>query len=189
MEHGEKTGLYTQVLWVGSDGAHCLTRRPEQNVIDMLLVLIGDGRDRPWYRKDQMKVRHREKLGLTILKPFGFSHRLAFWTMAIAATVIADALVVTPMLQSNDGAAPAVPPIDAGISATTKPFAVLIIRIPVHQISRRPIGWEAGSRPRLCMPASNEYYQTTNDAAGWFDNAEIGEATSQDPTHQRDEVV
>ena len=97
MEHGEKTGLCTQVLWVGSDGAHCLTRRPEQNVIDMLLVLIGEGRDRPWYRKDQMKVRHREKLGLTILKPFGFSHRLAFWTMAIAATVIADALVVTPI--------------------------------------------------------------------------------------------
>ena len=35
----------------------------------------------------------------------------------------------------------------------------------------------------------NGVYQTTNDAAGWFDNAEIGEATSQDPTHQRDEVV
>jgi hypothetical protein len=48
-----------------------------------------------------MKILGVEKLGSTVLQPLGASERLAFWAVAIAAAVVADALVVTAIASLN----------------------------------------------------------------------------------------
>ena len=42
-----------------------------------------------------MEILGVEQLGSTVIQPLGASQRLAFWTVAITATIVADALVVT----------------------------------------------------------------------------------------------
>ena len=43
VEHREESDLRPQMLGIGRDGAQCLAGRPEQDVVDDLLVLKGNG--------------------------------------------------------------------------------------------------------------------------------------------------
>ena len=42
VQHGQEADLRAQMLRIGGDGAQCLRRRPEQDVVDHGLVLEGD---------------------------------------------------------------------------------------------------------------------------------------------------
>jgi hypothetical protein len=95
VEHREESYLRTQMLGVSPNGAQRLGGGPEQNVVDDLLVLQGDGGDRLRYGEDHVKILGVEKLGSTVFQPLSASQRLAFWAVAITAAVVTDALVVT----------------------------------------------------------------------------------------------
>ena len=91
----KESDLRPQMLGIGRNGAQCLAGRPEQNVVDDVLILKGNGCDWLRHREDHMEILGVEKLGSTIIQPLGASQRLAFWTVAISARIITDALVVT----------------------------------------------------------------------------------------------
>src|SRR5215469_17018248 len=95
VKHGEKADLRTQVLGVSGNGAHRRAHRPEQNVVDVLFILVGDRSDWLWHRKDDVEVADVEKLRSTVFQPFGASQRLTLAAVAVSATVVRDALVVT----------------------------------------------------------------------------------------------
>src|SRR6202047_2357199 len=94
VKHREESDLRAQMLGISRNGAQCLAGRPEQNVVDDVLILKGNGCD--WLRdsEDHMEILGVEKLGSTIIQPFGASQRLAFWAVAISARIITDGLVV-----------------------------------------------------------------------------------------------
>ena len=95
VEHREESDLRPQMLGIGRNGAQCLAGRPEQNVIDDVLILKGNGCDWLRHSEDHMEILGVEKLGSTIIQPLGASQRLAFWAVAISTRIITDALVVT----------------------------------------------------------------------------------------------
>jgi hypothetical protein len=71
VEHREESDLRPQMLGIGRNGAQCLAGRPEQNVVDDILILKGNGCD--WLRhcEDHMEILSVEKLGSTIIQPLG----------------------------------------------------------------------------------------------------------------------
>jgi hypothetical protein len=83
VEHREESDLRPQMLGIGRNGAQCLAGRPEQNVVDDILILKGNGCDWLRHREDHMEILSIEKLGSTIIQPLGASQRLAFWAVAI----------------------------------------------------------------------------------------------------------
>jgi hypothetical protein len=95
VKHRKEADLGAQVLGVSRDGAQGLGRSPEQNVIDDLLVLQGNGGDGLRHGEDDMKILSVEKLGSTVFQPLGARQRLALWAVAITTTVVANPLVVT----------------------------------------------------------------------------------------------
>jgi hypothetical protein len=95
MEHGEESDLRAQMLGVSCNGAQRLGGSPEQNIVDGLLVLQSNGGNGLRYGEDHVKILGVEKLGSTVFQPLGASQRLAFWAVAIATAIVADALVVT----------------------------------------------------------------------------------------------
>src|SRR5262249_49154384 len=95
MEHGEESDLGAQVLGVSCNGAQRLGGGSEQNVVDDLLVLQGNGGNRLRKSEDHMKILGVEKLRSPVFQPLGASQRLAFWAVAISTAVVTDALVVT----------------------------------------------------------------------------------------------
>src|SRR5262249_10869531 len=101
VEHGEKADLSTQVLGISGDGAQSLRRSPEQNAIELSLILIGDCGNLVRYGEDQVEVLGVQKLGLAILEPLSPGERLAFWAMPIGARVVSVALMaaVVTLLQ------------------------------------------------------------------------------------------
>jgi hypothetical protein len=62
----KESDLGAEMLRVGGDGAQRLSRSPEQNVVDDLLVLKSNGNDGLRYGEDHMKIRGVEKLGLAV---------------------------------------------------------------------------------------------------------------------------
>jgi hypothetical protein len=95
VEHREESDLRPEMLRIGCNRAQRLAGRPEQNVVDDVFILQGNGCDWLWQSEDQMEVLGVEKLGLTIIQPLGASQRLTFWAVPISARIITDALVVT----------------------------------------------------------------------------------------------
>ena len=95
VEHGEKADLSTEVLGIGGDGAQSLRRSPEQDTIELSLVLIGNCCNLLWYGEDHVEVLGVQKLGLAILEPLSPGERLAFWAMPIGARVVSVALMAT----------------------------------------------------------------------------------------------
>ena len=83
------------MLGVSRNGAQRLSGSSEQNVVDDLLVLQGNGGDGLRYGEDHVKILGVEKLGSAVFQPLGASERLAFWAVAITTTIVADPLVVT----------------------------------------------------------------------------------------------
>jgi hypothetical protein len=73
VEHAEESNLRTQMLRICCDTTQRLARRPEQDVVDLLLVLIANGCNGLWYRKYDMKINDTKKFRLTFLQPLGRS--------------------------------------------------------------------------------------------------------------------
>src|ERR1700731_657897 len=79
---------------VSRDGAQRLCSGPEQNVVGLLLVLIGNCSNRLRDGKYYVEVFGViEELRLAILEPLGTSKGLALGAVAISAGVIRDPLV------------------------------------------------------------------------------------------------
>jgi hypothetical protein len=71
VQHRGHADRSAEILAIGGARLHRLGRRPEQNVIDDRLVLHRDAGDRRRHGEVQVKVGHRERLGLTIGQPLG----------------------------------------------------------------------------------------------------------------------
>jgi len=95
VQHCEESDLRAEMLRVSRDGAQRLSASPEQNVVDDLLVLQGDGGDGLRHGEDHVKILGVEKLGSTVFQPLRPSQRLALRAVAITTTVVANPLVVT----------------------------------------------------------------------------------------------
>jgi hypothetical protein len=95
MEHREESDLRAQMLGVSRDSPQRLGGSAEQNIVDGLLVLQGDGGDGLRYGEDHVKILSVEKLGSAVFQPFGPSQRLTLRAVAITTTIIANPLVVT----------------------------------------------------------------------------------------------
>src|SRR3979409_614563 len=91
----EKYDMSPQMLGIGRNGTQCLAGRPEQDVVDDVLILKSNRCDWLRHSEDHMEILGVEKLGSTIIQPLGASQRLAFWAVAITARIITDALGVT----------------------------------------------------------------------------------------------
>jgi len=63
--------------------------------MDKIFVLVSDGSDLFGNREDDMKIVRRENFGRSFFDPLRTSERLAFWTVAVTAAVVAGALVIT----------------------------------------------------------------------------------------------
>ena len=59
VEHGEKADLGAQMFGIGSDGGQGLGRGSEQNAVDEIFVLVGDGGDLFGHGEDDMKIVRR----------------------------------------------------------------------------------------------------------------------------------
>src|ERR1700730_7506184 len=95
VQHREESDLRPQMLGIGRNGTQCLAGRPEQDVVDDVLILKSNRCDWLRHSEDHMEILGVEKLGSTIIQPLGASQRFAFWAVAITARIITDALVVT----------------------------------------------------------------------------------------------
>lgn len=93
VEDGEEADLRPQVFGIRRDRVQRLGGRAEENVVDDLLVLIGDGGDLLGHGEDHVEVLHIEDLGAAVVQPLGAGQRLAFRAVPVAATVVRDALV------------------------------------------------------------------------------------------------
>src|SRR5258708_12234229 len=93
VEHGEESDLRPQMLGIGRNGAQCLAGRPEQDVVDDVLILKGNGCDWLRHSEDHMEILGVEKLGSPIIHPLDPPHRLAFSAAPISPRIITHALL------------------------------------------------------------------------------------------------
>jgi hypothetical protein len=75
------------MLRISRDGFQGFGRGLEENVIDHLLVLVGDGSNLFRHGKYDVKIRAVEKLRLTLLDPMRPSETLAFRAVSISAAI------------------------------------------------------------------------------------------------------
>ena len=90
MEHRGDADAGAEMLGVGRDGGQGLGRGLEQQVVDDGLVLVGDVGDGRRQREHDMKVRHRQQLGLARGQPVLCRRALALRAMPVAAGVVGD---------------------------------------------------------------------------------------------------
>ncbi len=93
VQDGEEADLGAQVLGIGGDGAQRLGTGVEQDVVEHLLVLVGERCDRLGHGEDDVEIFDLEQLRLPVLQPLGARERLALRAMPISATVESDALM------------------------------------------------------------------------------------------------
>ena len=82
----------------------------EENAVNHLFVLIGEGGDLCRHGKGDMEILDRQQLGLEVLEPLGTSQRLTFGTKTISPGVVSRALVaagVTLLQMATQGGSPA----------------------------------------------------------------------------------
>src|ERR1043165_1895162 len=65
-------------------------RRPEQNPINHLLVLIGNGGDLSGDAEHHVEILHRQQVGLAAFQPLGFGKTLTLVAMPVRAGVVTD---------------------------------------------------------------------------------------------------
>ena len=94
MEDGGDADPCAQMFGIGGNGQHGLRARLEQQVIDDLLVLIGDGGDLSRQGEDDMKIPDRKQFGLAVGQPVARRRALAFGAVAVAAGVVGDRCMV-----------------------------------------------------------------------------------------------
>ena len=85
MEHGEKADLGAQMLGISGDGEQGFRRGPEQNAIELSLILIGDAAICSGRVKTTWKYSSVQEFGLAVLEPLSPGERLAFRAVPIPA--------------------------------------------------------------------------------------------------------
>ena len=85
VENGEEADVGAEVLGIASDGEQRLGRGAEQDVVDDLRVVEGEGGDRFRQREDDMEVLDGQQVSVALLEPAGPRQGLAFGAMAVAA--------------------------------------------------------------------------------------------------------
>jgi len=78
---------------IRGDGEHGLSRHPEQQVVNLCLVVEGDVGDLCGDREDHVEITDRQQVSLTCGKPFACRCPLTLGTMPIPAAVVRDATV------------------------------------------------------------------------------------------------
>ena len=94
MDNGlTRTELSEVATHLARDRAQGLGRRAEQDAVDDLLVLVGDGGDFLRHGEDDVEVLGAEDLAAAVLQPLGAGQRLALWAVPVPAAVVRDALM------------------------------------------------------------------------------------------------
>ena len=91
VENGDHAGLGAEMLWIGADDADRLGRGLEQDVVHDRLVLEGDGGDGRRHGEDDVEIRDRQQVGVTIGQPLGARQALALGAVPVATAVVGDA--------------------------------------------------------------------------------------------------
>jgi hypothetical protein len=95
VKYSEKADLGAQMLGIASDRRQRLGSGSEQNAVDEIFVLVSNGSDLFGNREDDMKIVRLENFGRSFFDPLRTSERLALWTVAVTAAVVAGPLVTT----------------------------------------------------------------------------------------------
>src|SRR6266481_4027424 len=69
VKHGEEADLGAQMLGIGSDGGQGLGRSSEQDAVDQILVLVGDGSDDFGQRKNHVEVWAVQDFSFSVFDP------------------------------------------------------------------------------------------------------------------------
>ncbi len=104
VEHRGEADAGAEAFGVGGDGDQGLGGRPEQDVVDHRLVVIGDVGDLGRDGEHDVEVGHGQKLGLACREPRPGRRALALGAMPVAARVVGDVGVGT-LLAAHDVAA------------------------------------------------------------------------------------
>jgi hypothetical protein len=91
VQDGGEADVGAEVPGIGGDRRERLSRRLEQQAIDLGHVLVGDGADLRRQSEHNVEVRHRQQLGFARLKPSLRRHPLALRAVPIPAGVVGDA--------------------------------------------------------------------------------------------------
>ena len=91
MEHGDGADLGAQMPGIGSNQAQGVGGRLEQQPIDELLAVKGDLTKRGRQGEDQMKIGHRQQLGLALDQPLDGRCPLTLRAVPVAAGIVSDA--------------------------------------------------------------------------------------------------
>jgi len=95
VEYGKEADRSSQMLRIGSDGGQGLVCGSKQNAVNEIFILLSDGSDLFRDREDDMKIVRLENFGGSFFNSCGTRERLALWTVALTATVVAGPLVLT----------------------------------------------------------------------------------------------
>jgi len=91
MEHGDGADLGAQMPGIGSNQAQGVGGRLEQQPIDELLAVKGDLTKPGRQGEDQMKIGHRQQLGLALDQPLDGRCPLTLRAVPVAAGIVSDA--------------------------------------------------------------------------------------------------
>jgi len=101
VEDGGDTDARTEMTGIRGDGEHGLGRHPEQQVVNLRLVVKGDVGDLGGHREDHVEVADWQQVGFARGEPLACRCPLALRTVPIATAVIGDA-AVTAVLAALD---------------------------------------------------------------------------------------
>ncbi len=110
MQYGEEAEFHAQAFGIARDGEQGLGGSAEENIVDGLFVVEGDGGNRLGEREDHVKVLHGQQLFAALLQPLFACQALAPGAMAVAAGAISSVRVlaaVTPFDSTAQGRRPA----------------------------------------------------------------------------------
>jgi len=95
VQDGHQPDLGAEMPGIGSDDAQRLGGDGEQDAIDHGLIVESDLCDRRRHREDDVEVRHRQQLGLSVGQPFSTRQPLALRAVSVAAGIVGDAKPAT----------------------------------------------------------------------------------------------
>jgi len=104
VEHAEETDFRTQMFGIGGDGEQGLSGGAEENLVDGLLVLQGDGGDGLGQSEDHVEIGGGQQLGLSLLEPLETGLSLALGTVPVTAGTIARMGVLAVAAEFDDTA-------------------------------------------------------------------------------------
>jgi hypothetical protein len=91
VQDGDQPDLGAEMPGIGSDDAQRLGGCGEQDAIDDGLIVESDLGDRRRHSEDDVEVRHRQQLGLSVGQPLGTRQPLALRAVPVAAGIVGDA--------------------------------------------------------------------------------------------------